>query len=380
MNITKCTSLFFSLITILFGVQSCSQKAPLPHITTITEMKGFPSNANGFEQGVSAPFVGNIGDKIILAGGCNFPDIPASEGGEKRFYSDIYLSEPASQDTALAWKKVGELPQPMAYGVSISLPSSLLCIGGNNTIGPNHKVIELHLVNDTVQLRYLPDLPQGIDNMSGCLLDSVIYIVGGNVNGMPSSQVYALDLRQIVKGWQMLPTLPGPPRIQSVCVALKDEFGNSQLLVWGGFAPRTTHREPSLSVDGYAYQIADKEWKHLDAPHLSDGTPISLGGAVAIPLSDSIAVFMGGVNKDIFLQALTNPIEDYLLQPVEWYQFNPFVLSYNAVYRKWHVMDKTSWSARAGAGVVMCNDDIYYINGELKPGIRTNAITRIRIQ
>lgn len=35
-------------------------------------------------KGVSAPFAGFIGDWLVVAGGCNFPDIPASEGG-KRF-------------------------------------------------------------------------------------------------------------------------------------------------------------------------------------------------------------------------------------------------------------------------------------------------------
>ena len=41
-------------------------------------------------QGVSAPFAGMIGSELIVAGGCNFPDVPAADGGEKRFYADVY--------------------------------------------------------------------------------------------------------------------------------------------------------------------------------------------------------------------------------------------------------------------------------------------------
>ena len=37
-------------------------------------------------QGVSAPFSGVVGDKIVVIGGCNFPDVPAAEGGSKRYY------------------------------------------------------------------------------------------------------------------------------------------------------------------------------------------------------------------------------------------------------------------------------------------------------
>ena len=36
-------------------------------------------------QGVSAPFAGVVGDKIVVVGGCNFPDTPAAEGGAKKW-------------------------------------------------------------------------------------------------------------------------------------------------------------------------------------------------------------------------------------------------------------------------------------------------------
>ena len=41
-------------------------------------------------QGVAAPFAGMSGYELIVAGGCNFPEVPAAEGGEKRFYADIF--------------------------------------------------------------------------------------------------------------------------------------------------------------------------------------------------------------------------------------------------------------------------------------------------
>ena len=42
-------------------------------------------------QGVSAPFSGVVGDKIVVIGGCNFPDVPAAEGGSKQYYGNIYI-------------------------------------------------------------------------------------------------------------------------------------------------------------------------------------------------------------------------------------------------------------------------------------------------
>ena len=51
-------------------------------------------------QGVSAPFAGTIGGKTVVAGGCNFPDQPAAEGGAKVFYQDIFRANDEPLDAA----------------------------------------------------------------------------------------------------------------------------------------------------------------------------------------------------------------------------------------------------------------------------------------
>lgn len=79
-------------------------------------------------------YAGFINDDLIIAGGCNFPDIPASEGGEKRFYKGIYRGLPAN-DSTLTWTQIGELPVEAAYGVTLSLPHKLIFVGGNHSTG-----------------------------------------------------------------------------------------------------------------------------------------------------------------------------------------------------------------------------------------------------
>ena len=56
------------------------------------------------EQGVSAPFAGVSNGVVLVAGGCNFPGVPASEGGRKVFYSDVYLLQGDR-----GWQRVGSL-------------------------------------------------------------------------------------------------------------------------------------------------------------------------------------------------------------------------------------------------------------------------------
>lgn len=84
-----------------------------------------------YAKGVSASFAGCIDDMLLLAGGANFPDIPAEKGGSKMYYKDVYAASIA-EDTLLSWQKVGELPQPIAYGFSVSTPEGVVCVGGMN--------------------------------------------------------------------------------------------------------------------------------------------------------------------------------------------------------------------------------------------------------
>ena len=68
----------------------------------VQAIDGFPTTEDGIELGVSACYAALTSKTLWMAGGCNFPEIPAAEGGSKRFYQGIYLAE-ASADTQLHW-------------------------------------------------------------------------------------------------------------------------------------------------------------------------------------------------------------------------------------------------------------------------------------
>lgn len=52
---------------------------------SLEKMNGFPSGNAAFLKGVSALYAGITKDRLIMAGGCNFPDIPVADGGKKVF-------------------------------------------------------------------------------------------------------------------------------------------------------------------------------------------------------------------------------------------------------------------------------------------------------
>ena len=78
---------------------------------TVMSFPDFP-----LAKGVSAPFAGFVGNRLIVAGGCNFPDVPAAEGGRKKFYNAVYAIDVNVENCR--WRYLSSLPFPVAYGVS----------------------------------------------------------------------------------------------------------------------------------------------------------------------------------------------------------------------------------------------------------------------
>ena len=343
---------------------------------SIEKMNGFPVEDTCFQKGVSALYAGVLDGQLVMAGGCNFPNVPVADGGKKVFYDGIYTAA-LTETNALQWQKVGLLPEASAYGVTIPTDKGLVCVGGNTADHSLSDVYLMTLQDGVAVMDVWPSLPVTIDNMAGALLDNVIYIVGGNVDGAPSSSVYSLNLNNLDEGWKEEVAVPGNPRVQPVCAAQ-----GGKLYVWGGFSTAGEGREATLSVDGYVYTPSTKEWEQVATPVDESGTAVSFGGGVALPVGEDAILCAGGVNKDIFLQALQgiHTGKEYLSRPVEWYQFNRKLLKYDVNGDKWTVLGDYEQGARAGAAMVSDGNSYYIINGELKPGIRTKDINRINLK
>ena len=63
-------------------VAACSSRPDVYEIS-LEKMQGFPTEDAGFLKGVSALYAGVIDGNLLIAGGCNFPDTPAADGGKK---------------------------------------------------------------------------------------------------------------------------------------------------------------------------------------------------------------------------------------------------------------------------------------------------------
>lgn len=360
-------------ISLILAMVACSQ--PPKAEISLEKMNGFPTQDASFLKGVSALYAGAVNGKLWIAGGCNFPHTPVADGGKKVYYDGVYVAR-LSTDTLLNWIQVGNLPDSIAYGVTISTEKGLICVGGNTSTHSLSSVILLSLQGDSLQTDILPSLPVTMDNMAGALLGHSVYVVGGSVNGVPSSDMYSLDLSALSNGWKKEVSIPGNPRVQPVAVAQ-----DGKLYVWAGFAAPGEGREASLSLDGYVYSPETNEWNPIASPVDAEGNTVSLGGGAGVALDDGQILCIGGVNKDIFLKALQgiNAGKEYLSHPAAWYQFNKNIMLYHPLTDEWTCLGQYPQGARAGAALVRDGSNVYIINGELKPGIRTNEINRIKL-
>ena len=328
----------------------------------VESLKGFPDTEKGIEQGVSACYAGVIDDYLIMAGGCNFPDVPAADGGKKKYYRGVYAAQLNDGDQ-LQWKRVGWLPSTAAYGVSITVPDGVICLGGNNEKSSFQSVFKIRLADRKIVMESLPSLPVPLDNFTGALQDNRLMVFGGN-------QVYYLDLDDLKEGWQKV-TETDTIRFQPVSGFIKGKY-----CVWGGYMPKKGNQEATLSLNGLCFD--GSHIRFLSGPiDPTDSRTSFLGGAVALNLSRNTVVTMGGVNRDVFLEALNHPAHDYLKHPVEWYRFNPYVFVFHE--NEWKYIGKSQYVARAGATLVNHKNNLYLIGGELKPGVRTPTVCRINI-
>lgn len=351
----------------LFLFLSAALSLSAQHVRSVA---GFPAAEPGYSLGVSACYAGQIGDYLVVAGGCNFPEA----GKPKKYYAGVYA---ARMDRAtLQWRLVGFLPEAAAYGATVTCGDSLLFLGGNNTDHALAAVysVRLNSVGTDVLINRLADLPATADNMAVALVGNDIFVVGGNQNGKPSADVLRYKLGASTVSSADL-RIPGAPRVQPVSAAYNDK-----LYVWGGFY--ADGEQSKVHTDGYVYDVNAKEWGALSAPCSADGEEMTLSGGIAWADGDHLYA-TGGVNRTIFLDAISGRYEcvkkdDYLKQPIDWYKFSGNLYVFDAVAGQWLTTTFVNQAlARAGAQAVPTPLGVYYIGGELKPALRTPQIVII---
>ena len=307
-------------------------------------------DANGFVS----PFAGVTNGSLIVAGGSNFPDKKLWEGGQKKWYDAVYILERPER----AWTRIGELPRPIAGGISVSTPDGIACLGGGDAKHCYRDCFLLTYRDGKLVFKPLPELPSSCVNSAGVLVGHTIYVAGGIDRPDSTSALksfWELDLNNQPAGWRKLEPWSGPGRM----LATMGVQGDSLYLFSGVDLKPASDGKPERVWLKDAYRFTPgKGWHRIaDLPRVAVAAPNP-----ALALGKSNLLVLGG---DDGKQAK--------LPPETHTGFSRDVLSYDVTTDKWQTFGDMPFSL-VTTRVVQWNDRIVIPGGEERPGVRSNKV------
>ncbi len=340
------------------------RKITWEHAGNLPAQKGFEKNI-----GVAGVLSGVLEEKYVLVGGgANFPYAPTAQGGAKKLYSDVYLLQEKGDKLEVVQRI--NLDNEIGYGSSVTVKDGVYYVGGSSNPEADNDILFFNMNEGKLTVKKVGDLPFTLQNGVAVEKDGKLYILTGKQNGAASDKMYSYDLA--TGEIKELASVPGGPRTQAVGQIL-----NGELYVFSGGT--------SIAyTDGYKYNFKTNTWTEVASVELN-GEGISLIGANSVKLNDKEMMVIGGFNKAVWDNANKNlgslkgkKLDEYKAayfgaDPAE-FNWNRNILVYNAETNTWSTMGEITFDAPCGAGLSVIGNKVFSINGEIKPGVRTDRM------
>jgi solute:Na+ symporter, SSS family len=345
------------LIFVLLSLTSCFLNAS--EFLEWKQLTDLPPVGNQTDAlGVAGPYVGVHNDALIVAGGANFP-IPYW-GEDKVWHDDIWVLEHSGE-----WTKAGTLPRPLGYGVSVSLPQGVICMGGNDA-AQNYAdvfILKWDPSSKSINQEALPSLPKTLAFSMGATIGSKVYVAGGTETNALSSalnNLWMLDMDNLATGWQELPSWPGPARGLNLVTA-QHNGSEEQLFMFSGRREKE-NGELEFLKDAYAYSPSSNSWKQL-----ADSPACFMAGE-AFPVGENHIFVVGGADGSLFHQA--DDLKD------DHPGFPKKAWAYNALTDTWQEGGDIPQN-HVTTQVAKWGDDYIIASGEVRPRVRTPNIWKV---
>lgn len=312
-------------------------------------------------HGFAGCFAGVAGDRLIAAGGANFPDgVMPWRGGKKVWHDSVFALDLKSPHAE--WKRIGALPRANGYGVTVTAGDSLILIGGGDADHNFANVTRMDVSGDSVGFAPLPPLPAPRANACGVLSKGRIHVFGGietPASATASNSHFVFDLKHPENGWTEAPPVPGNGVMLATAAAT-----DAGVFVMGGCSLRPDNDgKPVRTYLRDCLMFADGVWtKCPDLPRAAVGAASpawSLGSDFLLAGGDD-GLQVGG-------------------DPETHKGFSRSILRYDSRARVWsevtgpdQPLPVTLPSASHGGAFIL-------INGEIRPGVRTPAITKLTL-
>lgn len=309
--------------------------------------------------GFAGPFTGVSGEALIVAGGANFPDQMPWEGGRKVWYDTAFvLDRPNGQ-----WRASRKLVRALGYGVSVTTPGGVLCIGGSDATQHVREVFLMRWQRGALAIEPLASLPQPLANACGALVGNTVFVAGGMATPEATEAMHnfwSLDCKQRGAKWRELEPWPGPPRMLAVAASVAGSFylaGGTDLAPDASGKPvRTYLRDTYRFTPGQGWQ------RVADMPN-----PVAAAPTPAPVVEQESFLVVGG---DDGSRANFEPKSRHP-------GFSKRVLSYNTKTEQWRLVGETP-AARATLPTAEWNGLTVMPSGETRPGVRSPEVWAVR--
>ena len=318
---------------------------------------------------VARPFAGFAPDgRFVVAGGSDFVD------GKKVYRADIQVREADGK-----WAKVGELPHPVAEGVSCAVEVDrrdyVFCAGGTDGATAFSDAFLLAVENGGFRLTELPPLPEPVAMGAAAADGTKVYVVAAQA-------VWSLDVAKALAAepavrksgvWVRAAELPGPARAQHVAAIQNGDQKEKVLVIYGGFDAATK----APLHDGYALVLSQSGlWKKL-SPLPENTTTI---GAAFLPSGHQHVLLVGGFGEKGWIDRAINGSTETDPVKLGWQRK---ILAYNCVTDAWceygeiAAADSPRCGAAAGlkTGKTPEKYTLVLAGGEIAPAKRTDAVS-----
>lgn len=201
-------------------------------------------------RGLHHAIAGISNGALVIAGGNN----------ETGACDSIYV---ATDDAAMNWRAVGQLPWPVSKAAVLPYGNGLLVIGGANGTSASDRVFVMtwEQGNGTIKIdSSFAKLPQPLMSPSAAKAGNKVYVAGVELsNGTAQKTVYSLDLgeqRNAASNWISVPAWPGAARYGATLITQTNGEYECLYLLGG-----KDHNE-NLK-DGYVFDARRNQWKPI---------------------------------------------------------------------------------------------------------------------
>lgn len=313
--------------------------------------------------GLKGMYGGVSHDRVLLAGGSNFP-VAQRAGGRKEFHATIYVRA-LDAKPEMGWGIAGEtLPKRRGEGASVTALGGVIGIGGDDGTGPVADVTLLRWDPNLsrVESSALPPLPAPAGNAAAAVLGRWLYVAGGMGRARSLDTFWRLDLEAPAAGWETLPTWPGRPRFGGVLVPVNTAAG--QQLLWGGGVEGPARSQLDYLRDVYLFEPTTRRWR----PAASLPRGAVLGSGLTVPTGQ--AWVLGGSDGHDFAS---------MRELGERYRLPGDILAYDGRTDRWSMVGAMPLGV-VGATVVPVGARWWVAGGEYSPGLRTPQVHELQVR